>query len=338
VDVFNWLVCTYELDVYAVDGYGRSVMSLSKSAGSTRCEDAIKRTESTQRIKKAVHKYIKKLRHLTLTKLRDQASLILQTRVRQHQAFSRYGPSLLSSRTVRARSRMVWGAVIKALKGKGDDKHLMLFSWAQAKTQYDMIAGDITGLDNDERGDGKEEAVLRQLIDATAVLFVHREGGIRDEEVEKDIVTDNDVRSSNVTTPVTHMSHAVRPMDTVEFTQSVVKWLEKADKKYRHMFCRVIEQLANGDRSYALSKRLTNCHQPMFEAKLDAGQRILWTKLLRKEGEREGNAVKLESIMVRFFNRLQMLHLLLLPYSIVSISLHKTLSLSLPLLKLSFAD
>ena len=38
--------------------------------------------------------------------------------------------------------------------------------------------------------------------------------------------------------------------------------------------------LAEGKRSYALSKRLHNTQNPIYEAKL-GGQRILWTKLKR---------------------------------------------------------
>ena len=46
------------------------------------------------------------------------------------------------------------------------------------------------------------------------------------------------------------------------------------------MFAKKIERLAEGGRSY-LCKRLKGSDFPIFESKLDAGQRILWTKFNR---------------------------------------------------------
>jgi hypothetical protein len=74
---------------------------------------------------------------------------------------------------------------------------------------------------------------------------------------------------------------AVDDIAAVELAQSVVKWLDKADAAYHDMFYKKIESLAGGARSYALSKRLKNCAIPIFESKLDGGQRILWTKVKR---------------------------------------------------------
>ena len=72
-----------------------------------------------------------------------------------------------------------------------------------------------------------------------------------------------------------------KPLNTVDFTQSTLKWLEGADQRYRAMFQSRVAQLAEGDRSYALSKRLRGCDYPVFETKLDAGQRLLWTQFRR---------------------------------------------------------
>jgi hypothetical protein len=79
------------------------------------------------------------------------------------------------------------------------------------------------------------------------------------------------------------------PTDTIELSQSTLKWLDKADGKYRKLFCRRLEQLASGERSYALSKRLKHCQHPIYETKLDAGQRVLWTRLRRMEDDVSGD-------------------------------------------------
>lgn len=46
-----------------------------------------------------------------------------------------------------------------------------------------------------------------------------------------------------------------------------------------------MDQLAQGQRGYALSKALVGCKFPQFETKLDSGQRILWTDLRRGSKE-----------------------------------------------------
>ena len=76
------------------------------------------------------------------------------------------------------------------------------------------------------------------------------------------------------------------PLNAIEFTQAVARWLERADAKYRALFCKRIEQLADGQRSYALSKPLRHCVYPVFETKLDAGQRLIWTRT-KRGGARE---------------------------------------------------
>lgn len=71
------------------------------------------------------------------------------------------------------------------------------------------------------------------------------------------------------------------PVAAVEYSQSVDRWLDKADAAYRSMFYKRVARLAEGSRSYALSKCLKHCEFPICETKLDAGQRILWTFIWR---------------------------------------------------------
>lgn len=66
-------------------------------------------------------------------------------------------------------------------------------------------------------------------------------------------------------------------LDAIELSSTVVKWLASADHSYRVLFQKKIALLAEGNRSYALSKRLQGCVYPVFETKLDDGWRILWT-------------------------------------------------------------
>jgi AAA domain len=66
----------------------------------------------------------------------------------------------------------------------------------------------------------------------------------------------------------------------IHLTKEVIKWLRTGDSKYRKFFIRRVKQLAMGDRSRILAKRLTGCKTPIFESYLEqkSGFRILWTK------------------------------------------------------------
>jgi hypothetical protein len=83
--------------------------------------------------------------------------------------------------------------------------------------------------------------------------------------------------------------------DHIQLTKEVLKWLDRADSKYRGFFLRRITQLANGDRSRILRKSLTGCQTAIWETYLDmkSGQRILWTeckcttKDMTTQGEQE---------------------------------------------------
>jgi hypothetical protein len=70
-------------------------------------------------------------------------------------------------------------------------------------------------------------------------------------------------------------------LENIELSSSALKWFEFADLSLREIFLKRVTQLADGQRSYALSKRLKHCSYPVYETKLDKGMRILWTKLQR---------------------------------------------------------
>ena len=72
---------------------------------------------------------------------------------------------------------------------------------------------------------------------------------------------------------------AAAPVGGVELTNLTMKWMDKAQKLDRARFNDILDRLANGHRSYALSKLLKGCKHPIFESKFDTGKRLLWTKL-----------------------------------------------------------
>ena len=161
-----------------------------------------------------------------------------------------------------------WSAVLAALAVPS----LSPMSWTAIKVAYDMRAGDMSEEWDRERD--TLHALTAEAIKASGAnddVESEFEPDLLDEELEK---------------PALILLKPLSPLSTIEFTQAVVRWLERADAKYRALFCKRIEQLADGERSYALSKPLRHCTYPMFETKLDSGQRLIWTRT-KRGGARE---------------------------------------------------
>jgi hypothetical protein len=164
---------------------------------------------------------------------------------------------------------------LKAKVAARSDVSVHIFSWADAKLKIDMTSsGDAqqeeefmlqaamlgaTELDLDE----KNETDLTQPEEILLVAKIAPCVG--------DICSDDDAG---------HQMTGQPPLDVIEFSPLAMKWIERADEKGREMLLMRIKRLAEGRRSYALSKRLKSTQNPIYEAKL-GGLRILWTKLKR---------------------------------------------------------
>ena len=70
--------------------------------------------------------------------------------------------------------------------------------------------------------------------------------------------------------------------ELVEISDSVRRWLQKAESTFTGQFWRRMTQLAAGGNTYALKKRLKGSTHPIYESKLNRGDRILWTELVRR--------------------------------------------------------
>jgi hypothetical protein len=89
----------------------------------------------------------------------------------------------------------------------------------------------------------------------------------------------------------------------VEFTDKVLKWLRRCDSHYRSRAITRLQQLASGRRSYCLSKRLKTAESegmpPLYETKLDQGQRIIWMSR-KRAGTSDATTGDVDAIFVWF--------------------------------------
>jgi hypothetical protein len=143
-------------------------------------------------------------------------------------------------------------------------------SWAALKAEYALVVDGGDALWSDAALQ-ITETVARSSDSCGAPVGELAEDGVAKLSVA--MVVDDGEEPASV---------SVSPLENIELSVGVVRWLDQAETHLRRMFLKRIQQLAEGQRSYALSKRLQYVGAcPMFESKLDKGMRILWTLLER---------------------------------------------------------
>jgi hypothetical protein len=310
-DVIDWLVSAHGLDVGAVDGEGVSVFEMARRAGASKAMRAIATIRARVLIPDFCARRYRLRRARREWQGRRAAAVLIQKRVRLHQAYQLCGPFLREKRGSWQRFQGIWRGVIAAIEEALLERAVEA-SWAEVKADCDIFSSlrfhsDLSAQSANEVAsqDPRMQDLMTKAAAPTTDTPGYEGSDASDDDDDPDTSMESsgssDVMCHTVTLAATQRVHravipTVAPSGTIELSQAVTKWLEKADAKYRQLFCRRMEQLAGGYRSYALSKRLSHCRHPIYESKLDAGQRILWTKLRRGEPHEQRY-----SILVRFY-------------------------------------
>jgi hypothetical protein len=194
-----------------------------------------------------------------------------------------------AARAAEADFRARWQPVLDCLadltkrarmKAKAD----LRFSWAVQKFHYDVV------VENTEE-ERRHQELTADALATTKGLALEDTPDESDRYVEapelQQLSQDDTATAASDAEDCEDSSALVDPSHCipVDLSIAVKKWLEKTDDQYRNMFQRRVLQLASGQRSYALSKRLKHCSVPVYETKLDKGQRILWSQILRQRAE-----------------------------------------------------
>jgi hypothetical protein len=192
----------------------------------------------------------------------NAGALKIQRTFRRFRVSKRFGLYLKKNFQVWLRFRSVWGPVLIGIRAAIPQA----LSWSTIKLRFDIIATP----DHDD----DVAAITSGVLGMSSV----------DVSVETSDVV---LAASGTTQPVAVESETIQqlPVTNIELSQAALKWFSGADGTYQHLFQSRLTSLADGYRSYALSKRLKHCSFPMYETKLDSGQRMLWTKVLRDDRE-----------------------------------------------------
>jgi hypothetical protein len=152
--------------------------------------------------------------------------------------------------------------------------------WARVKARFNLLPASST------------ELMLQKALAAAAQNTDEDEDEDEDEDgdnypglLSDDVDGSRGARDETTLSPPPPPPQPVAkqlPVGEADFGTQVEKWFRVVSNKRRKMFKQRLVRLLDGHRSYALSKRLTNVDAPVYEAKLDTGWRILWSKLWRE--------------------------------------------------------
>ena len=267
MDVIKWLVQDLGFTEKDVGGSFSSLSDLAKGAGASRTQVALLRIHGQFMVPRFCSSQFLRRKCVRWFHLMRQSSIKIQSVYRMHLVQQRYGPLLRSRRGSYEFFRSTWSDVLSFVSQR---RLPLCFRWTDVKRQYDMYA-----LDEDAERVGS--STMTQLTKEAAA--------VDDETVENCSpglvsIPLNEAASVERARVELVCKHCVEAQ-AVEMSISVTKWVQAADDRFKGMFQQRLERLSSGDRSYALSKRLSHCSCPIYESKLDAGQRILWTPLRR---------------------------------------------------------
>ena len=288
VDVLKWLVEDKCMSLEERDGRGRDVLQVAKESHARSVSEWIVLNAAGNEIAIFASSHFRRRRAL-----RERKTLLLcvkriQARQRGNNVRRAYRGRLLSRLDEMHRFQEIWGGSVSILSACSS--LVSDCTWKAIKQrEHDIMRVDELVEDEDTLMDDTshklQEAATRALSDIS--VNCERASDVSSsppKSTRQDIDDSNHeegnsfVQAVDLTPDAQETNH--RDFTKIKMTQDVVKWLRRSDSKYRDFFVRRIMQLAAGDRSRILAKRLTGSKTLIYETYLEqkSGHRILWTE------------------------------------------------------------
>jgi UvrD/REP helicase N-terminal domain len=276
LDVVVWLVTEMNQTLESHDNDGQSVVAVARVSGSSSVVAWIEK----RRAKEVISLFLSRHLHSRLA-FRRRLMLLssitkLQAWIRRVMVVKMYGTIVLSRLESLGRFRCIWYIAMDVILNEGS---LCESAWSflRETRPNDMrtnCAEDLNQrLDEAVRATLTEEMTEDEAWRGTIDEKFQEVNSARDED-EQEYGSLGDFECS--------LSNPLRVSNRVCLTTDVLKWCRTSDAKYLGFFLRRIEQLASGERSRILAKRLKGCfNAAIFETYLEqkTGNRVLWTEL-----------------------------------------------------------
>mmetsp|Transcript_16444 Transcript_16444/g.38138 ORF Transcript_16444/g.38138 Transcript_16444/m.38138 type:complete len:2423 (+) Transcript_16444:381-7649(+) len=269
-DVLEWLVTEKCMSLASLDGKSRNVLETAQAAKAVSASNWIKEYQSSRIIVNFLRRHHHKLLNAKRLDRRMQAATIVQRRCRGCLVRRRYSGAITSRMKDSQRFRYIWNKFICS------SSKVSPTSWTQLREEHsDMNTNDFVFDESSfEDTDAQLSSALEKalLLDDTAG-YVERDP-TTDSSLDLSYPAHNNVDSSSTT------AQSDPSWTSFQMTSHVVKFLKNGDPQYRRFLVRRLHQLATGESSRILKKRLKGCRTPIFETYLEqkSGFRILWTE------------------------------------------------------------
>lgn len=264
LDILQWLVIEKGVDLEATDRYGRTVQGVAEASKAKSTAKWIRKYKAKKTINEFISRNIQHIRLVRKHRGIARRVVHIQRVLRGYCTRKIYREALLYRLEQYKRFNMIWGFTLSLVP----DASLGLFGWEAVR----VTTSDISHAEAEQDTMTKlDEALSRAVLDDSDE---ENDGDSMHSEIEDD--TTETLRQDAKGGIVTETQWS----DKFQITSHVVKFLKSGDPLYRSFFVRRMQQLANGDRSRILQKRLKGSQSTIFETYLEqkSGFRILWTE------------------------------------------------------------
>ncbi|KAL7575583.1 hypothetical protein ACA910_020154 [Epithemia clementina (nom. ined.)] len=176
--------------------------------------------------------------------------------------------------------RKTWGRVLDFTKTQA-------FAEAPKTWSVIQIRFEITGgYDSDDENEDLRASTAERLTNAAAAAArtntEEEDDHTRVESGAVPLTDTNDVDVFEDAVVETNVAPVANPFEygSIKLTKEILKWLKESDSKFKALFIKKIEKLAQGDWGYTTAKLLKGSNTKIYETYLEqkSGHRILWTR------------------------------------------------------------
>lgn len=263
LDVLQWLVIEKGLDLEARDGRNRNVQRVAEASRALSTASWIRKYNASKTISSFISLNLQRIQAFQKHRKIKRSVTLIQRAIRGYNTRKIYSEALFKRLEGSQRFNAIWEATLRLLRDQRQD----IYGWEAVRAQTrDISRGDI------------DRDTIEKLNDALSKTVL--------EDDKDDIILDDQTylhsteESTSLGGPYHQQANDTKWANMFQVTSHVVKFLKSGDPLYRSFFVRRMQQLASGDRSRILQKRLKGSESTIYETYLEqkSGFRILWTE------------------------------------------------------------
>ncbi|KAL7552191.1 hypothetical protein ACHAWF_015406, partial [Thalassiosira exigua] len=258
-DFLEWLIVSKGMDLDSVDGKGRTALDAANSTKAGLTTKWIMEWKA----KGLISRFMRHNYHRLLVTRRQQrlvgASIIIQAHYRGHSVRKHYSGTLLHRLEESHRFSVVWGWV----QSVPEDSQTL--GWSNIREKVSDMAHTEEFVYDDSHFDDTDEQLSKALEGALHIRDVECSSPSRSKMNDIESLIDQPLDPEGGLKTMDRSDNAQASWLNFQVTSYVVKFLKRGDPKYMSFFVRRMQQLAQGERSRILQKRLKGSQSTIYE-------------------------------------------------------------------------